>query len=857
MSRARRSRTWTAGSTLVRVALAEARAHRARTVAAVLAVALGGGVLAMTLVLSDSLRTGVSEGLRVEYAGSDVVVTTQLGSGAQESDTGGAGGTGMSASAVKAVEGIDGVRSVATYTRATAVAQAGSVTRGITLESLPRQPRFVWQRWSAGRPPAAAGEVGLTRATLDQLRVGLGDEVALGDPRVGRQVYRVTGIVDVRGSLRYDGSAYGIVTEPVAESFAGVSAPDAMRVDTAPGTDVKRVVAQIDQRAPVGWPQSTGDLIEAGGAAEGARADAIGALMVGLAAVALIVAAVTLATTTAASTHSRRRTLALARCIGAERGHLIALMLIEVLAPSLVGAVLGILAGVVLARLLLPLVGVLPGVPQPRGSAFTLTPTAVLVPLVAAAVLAVLATVVPAWLASRIPPAEALSGAGREDVRRLPAIGVTLLAAVVASAGAWAALYGPSHHRLWLVAAGAVLVLAGAGLVLSPTLGLTARWLRSLVRTPASRLALGDVVRRPGAAATEAVAIVLAVGVMAMSWVCLSCIAATTSARLTASALPDLTVGAPSGTAPITPATRAAIADVDGVDRVVPVEYGRDVTVEGRGTRGHVSLAVGTVAASPAELGRALPHGFVPARLRDDTVYLPTSSFPPFPAGSRVTLRGPDGAARHLAVVYVKDLAVPSAVSPALMRRAAHRLETRSLWLTVAPGADRARVADEVAGAAILGGELPVSGPLVADVRLGKALDMARSASAGILLVAVLVAVVGAAATAALTVSERTREYAVLRALGLERTGLGRLLLTRMVVVGAVASTVGAVTGSVVGLMIGRAVATGLALPTTYRLPVVPVVVIAALTVLVVRAAALVPLERASYVPPSRVLARE
>jgi len=106
-------------------------------------------------------------------------------------------------------------------------------------------------------------------------------------------------------------------------------------------------------------------------------------------------------------------------------------------------------------------------------------------------------------------------------------------------------------------------------------------------------------------------------------------------------------------------------------------------------------------------------------------------------------------------------------------------------------------------------------------------------------------------------VRERRREYAVLRALGLDRRGLARMLLARLVVVGTIASVVGATTGTVLGLMVGRAVALGLHLPTAFRLPLVPVVIIAVITVLLVRAACLAPLDGASRVPPSRVLAKE
>ena len=45
--------------TLRRLAVAEARAHRGRTVAAIVTVALGAGVLTTTLVFADTMRTAV------------------------------------------------------------------------------------------------------------------------------------------------------------------------------------------------------------------------------------------------------------------------------------------------------------------------------------------------------------------------------------------------------------------------------------------------------------------------------------------------------------------------------------------------------------------------------------------------------------------------------------------------------------------------------------------------------------------------------------------------------------------------------------------------------------------------------
>lgn len=851
----RRSRRRSLG-TLVRLAVAEARAHSARTIAAVLAVGLGAGTLTVTLVLAASLRTGMEQGLGVEYAGTDIVLSTSTGTGDDQAGQD-AGTTSIPKAALRKMSAIDGVAKIATYTQATAAAQVGKVTRGITLQSLASEPSFVWQGWASGRPPSNDSEIALTAATLDQFRIGLGDRVALGDPKVGRALYRVVGVVDTRGSLRYDSSAYGIVTSPTAQRFAGTDNANVALLRTTPGANVKEITSAINQQAPGGWPQRTSELMRGGAGAVDAEAGVLGMLGISLAAVSLLVAAVTLATTTAAATNSRWRTIALARCVGADKGHLVQLVLLEVLVPSVAGALCGIGLGVLLARLALPLLDALPGVPRLDGDAFTLTARDLLVPLIAAAVLALLAAIVPAWLASRVPPSAALSARGRADTPRIPAIVLAPIALAIAVGGAVAAYVGPSHGGYWYLAAGMALLLIGAGVVLSPVLALTARGLARTPRRPAVRLALEDIGRRPGAAATEAVAIVLAVGVMAMSWVCLGCVGATTSARLSASPLPDLTVGVPSGAPAVSAQVQRTIEHVDGVGRVVPIRFGDNVSVEGKGDRGHVSLAVGIVAVDPGAYSRVLPDRFEPATLRPDTVYLPTSSFPPYPAGTKVNLKGPHGTVHDLDVVYVKDLSVPTAVAPALMQKVTDKLTVRELWIGAARGADRAKVVDEVTGAAIQGGELPVSGPLVADVRLGKAIAMAQAASAGILAVAVIVAVIGAAATGALTVRERTGEYAILRALGLERRGLGSLLLTRVLVVGAIAALVGAAAGAVMGMLVGRAIAVGLDLPALVSIPWLPILLIATLTVLLVRAASLAPLERASYTPPSRVLAQE
>jgi putative ABC transport system permease protein len=292
------------------------------------------------------------------------------------------------------------------------------------------------------------------------------------------------------------------------------------------------------------------------------------------------------------------------------------------------------------------------------------------------------------------------------------------------------------------------------------------------------------------------------------------------------------------------------------VAEAVPVTFGSDISVQGHGADGKVVLTTGTAGGSARELGAGLPFGSPIPQVREDTVYIAASNFPPFFKHRSVTLVGPEGRIQDLRVQYVKDLPVPTLVSPGTLAKVAGPTTVNEVWLKLAPGADRAQTLDQVTGIAILGGQLEVSGATILDLRVESAFATARAAAVAILAIAVLVAVIGAAATAALSVSERARTHAMLRAIGLERTGLHRLLSVRLTLVATVAACFGVLAGGFLGVIAGGAVAHTIDLAPHVAIPVLPIVAVVVLTVFAVRLAALVPVERASYIPPSRALSQ-
>jgi putative ABC transport system permease protein len=381
---------------------------------------------------------------------------------------------------------------------------------------------------------------------------------------------------------------------------------------------------------------------------------------------------------------------------------------------------------------------------------------------------------------------------------------------------------------------------------------LAARYTRSVD----IRLGLLDVVRRPRAAVIEAVAVMTAVTMISLSWTALSSIQAATSARLSSSSLPDLTVGAIAASSPISPATSSQIRQVRGLRSVVAVPFGRSVVVRGTGKTGPATLAIGTASGDVASLRSVLPGSLGVDSFRDDTVYLPTSDFPPFTPGSSVVVRGPSGTLRGMHVRYVPGLPVPSMLTPGALAKVSRATDIRMLLLALRSGVDRAAVIGRVEGVALLNNQLPVSGPAVLDVGAAAAFSSARGVAAAVLAFAVLVAILGAAATGALSIKEQGREHATLRALGLPRRKLGKLLTTRILVIALVAAGQGVLTGAAIGLIIARQVVVTLGLSPALGIPLLPIMFLVLITIAAIRVAALAPMERASYVPPSRALAQ-
>jgi len=460
-------------------------------------------------------------------------------------------------------------------------------------------------------------------------------------------------------------------------------------------------------------------------------------LVAALAGVSCLVAGITSGTTTGASLASRRRAWALLRCVGGSKRQVSLLVATEALVLGLIAAVIGVVVGLVLAWAAMPAFGLIPGLPQLSRSAYTVHAVAVILPIALAMILALLGSLIPAWLAARIPPSAALNST-QSGHTRLSRVGAIVAALVLLGGGALA-FYGAGRPNGPVVGVGALLFVCGSGALLTPTLIWFARLAAGRARSAPIKLSFLDVVRRPRSAVIEAVAVSLAIAMITVSLVALASIQRSTSARLSESPMPDLVVGTSSGAAPISTDAAAALKRVSGISNAIFVRFGRDIEIKGVGTSGEVHYAVGTAEGDASEMARVLPAHLPLTTFRDDTVYLPKTSYPPFFPMSKGAAFRPDGTIRAMSVRYIPGLQVPSLISEPTMARISKDTDVRLGWLALQPGVDRAKVVDRITAIALTDGEQQVAGPTILDIRAANSLAAARAAAIAILSIAVLV----------------------------------------------------------------------------------------------------------------------
>lgn len=793
---------------MFRVTLAQMRRSVPRLVAAGLAIAIGTAFVAATLLAGDVMSRTGRDAVTARYAEADVVAT----------------GTVTDAD-VAAVRALPGVAAAEVMVPVGVELRTAAEDRYQLVLPAMSDERLTPLRISAGRAPAASGEIALPQRAADAFGVAVGDTLTAvwsatgGSDSPQTETVTLVGIAsDPHGAWTEAGGAGIALAADAArwngaESLAAYGGTDVV-VAGAPGTSPAALRDEVAAALPavdVLTRQEAADeqLKQLG---EGGDTVLV-SVVLGFAAVAMLVAALVIANTFQVLVAQRARTLALLRAVGARRGQLRASVVTEATILGLASSATGLLAGTALAQGMLAVLH-RTSIEAPLPATVHVTWQVVVVPLLVGTAVTVLASLVPARAATQVTAIEALrpldaptgrAGAGR--VRLVLASVLVVVGAVLLAGAVWA----PQHYGSATLApmALAVGVLGGTlsfvGILLAAVF-----WVPPLVRGaqglvgrfgPVPRLAAANTTRNPRRTAATSTALLIGVTLVVMMSTGAASAKASMHDALDEHFPVDVTVmpaskGVPGVTLPAT--LPAEVAAIDGVAQVVTLRSAYvEITFPEGGSAEVVARAI-----SPEDGAHVLRDTATAQALADGTIVLP-DLWTDLPATLPVArASGGSGAAvEQVSLHPVTAVGLRDAlVTPATMDRLSPDAPTDSMFVSLEPGADPAAVLQQVQDT-LGSAELTVSGQGAQRAQYDRIIGVLLAVVVGLLGVAVLIALLGVTNTLSLSVIERRRESATLRAIGLSRRGLrGTLAIEGVLIAG-----VGAVLGSVFGLLYGWA----------------------------------------------------
>lgn len=817
----------------MRRAWSQLRAHPDRTISVGLAVVVSVAFVVACLVFVATETRGVGQRLSAPSSTSDVLVEVD-------------GDPGQVVTAAAALPEVAAVStSASTYLGFSTAAGPGA----LEVQTLPDRPEFRWSTLASGRWPTAADEVALSPGTAKSYAVGEGGVLAL-DPQDGQPARQlvVTGLLDEGRSLLAALGDSGVVAPAFAAAAPAGSLSTTVLLRVRPGTEPDAVAAAL--RPVVGETGTVQTSAEAGAAAleqTTGIGDVFGYLVLVFGSIALLVGSMIILNTLVIILTQRRREIGLLRAVGASSRQVRRMLLAEALLTGLLGSALGVAVGVGVAALAGTLTGSIT-------AGLAVPPLTVGLCFVGGVLVTVLASLVPVRRASRVAPLEALRPVAPEPDRRrhlrlrtvtgglgtLLGVGVIVVALTVDAHNVALAVAGAAITSLGVLALAVVVVpalLRGVG-------GLVGR------TGPTARLASGNLVRNPGRSAATCTALMLAVGLIVTLQVGSASVKATLDAALDQKFPVDLVVTNPDG--PLAPTVAAAVGRATGVTATVDVRSVR-AGIAGAADEGLTELAVSAPAAG---VERVVPTGL--DRLTGRTALVDGFTLEMLGARSgdplELTYQGRRGSFVLAASEIPRSGGV--VVTGGALDALAPTAPTSELWASVADRGDARAVVAAVRQATAGQPGLQVDGSLTEAAEVGQVLDTLLAVATGLLGVAVLIALIGVGNTLGLSVLERTRESALLRALGLQRRQLRGMLTVEAVLL----ALVGAAVGVVVGIAFGGVGAASLARETDMgavhlAVPVLQTLGVVAVAGLAGAVASVLPARRAALATPTAALA--
>ncbi|MFF4094748.1 ABC transporter permease [Streptomyces sp. NPDC001834] len=789
-------------------------AHKGRMALSAVAVLLSVAFVCGTLVFTDTMNTTFDKLFAATAA--DVTVRPE-----KPEDDAGPQGNGrpatVPAAAVEQAARAAGVRYAEGAVVSTSVTvvdshdtNIGSTTGAPTIARNWTRNDLRSMEITSGRVPRGPAEAMVDADTAEKHHLKLGDTLRTITAN-GDLVTKISGIVTFK------------VTNPGAAAVYFDTATAQKKLLGAPGVfsvvfvtaesgfshaELKKNVAAVLSGASGYELQTQKEAMDASKDSMASSLDIMKYAMLGFAGIAFLVGIFLIVNTFSMLVAQRTREIGLMRAIGSSRKQVNQSVLIEALLLGVVGSVLGVGAGVGLAVALMKLMGAV-GMELSTGD-LTVTWATPAVGLALGVAVTVVAAYVPARRAGKISPMAALRDAGTPADGRAgrgrAAIGLVL------TLGGGAALYAAtrtdtSGEGSLCLGVGVVLTLIGF-IVIGPLLaGFVVRVLSAvLLRAfgPVGRLAERNALRNPRRTGATGAALMIGLALVACLSVVGSSLVASATDELDRSVGADFVVQSKGGSGGLlVDQAVKAVESAPGIEHFTEYKVvgARLTTPDGAVEKSGLSAADPTY---PEDLRRETVAGDIADAYGPDAMSVGEkyAAEHRIEVGDRITVAftGGETAKLKVAAITSDDATVDRGamyvnITTAARYLPADALPDNMLMFAKAVDGKEKEAYDALKDALATYPQYEVRNQAdfkeMMEDQIGQLLNIVY----GLLALAIIVAVLGVVNTLALSVVERTREIGLLRAIGLSRRQLRRMIRLESVVI--------AVFGALLGLGLG------------------------------------------------------
>jgi len=838
---------------LTSLALKSLWARKVRALGTSIAVVIGVAFVAGSFILTDTIFAAFDEIFSESLSGTSVVVTAQ---NPVEQDNGEV--PTISASLLPRVQQTAGVK----------LAAGAIFTPGGFFDSKGEKignkfaPKFISSTlpgelesltYLDGHRPRGPTEASIDKAAAESAGLGLGEKIELIGQGSARK-FRLVGFTQL-GSASFGGASIAQVTLPVAQQLTHkVGRFDQISVAAADGVSPALLKRRIKAEMPAGVRVETGT--ESADRSSEEIRDNLSFLQTFLLVfgfIAVFVGSFLIFNTFSITVAQRISEFGMLRTLGASRRQILTTVIVEALAIGVLGAVIGVAGGFLIALLLQALLEAFE-IDLPTTS-LVMESRTIVVSLLVGVVVTLVSSLIPALRSTRVPPIAALQAFTPTPTRRRRIL-YLVLALLLGAAGLAMVLIGlfgnaDAGAAAGLMGGGAVVIVIAVSIFsprLVPPLAAAAGWPLERIRRLLGRLARENAQRNPSRTAVTAAALMIGLALVTFVTVFSAGLKSSVAQVVDENFAGGLVIQNSDGFSPIPNGTATAARKVPGVDLVATIRSAQAKLIgSGAGAR---------LTAPTADIEQTVKVEWKqggPATLRnlaDDQAVLGDSfaSEHDLEVGDRFRLLSQTRKRPSFEVVgeFSSKLGVFGSVlitQAALGREFAQTQDTID-FVKTAPAADAATVQallTKLVEAAFPTAEVLNQGELKESRE--KQVDQLVNLIFALLALAVVISLFGIANTLALSIHERTRELGMLRAIGMSRRQVRTMIRYEAVIT----ALIGAILGMVLGVIFAALIAQPLKDEGfTLSYPVGSLIVLLILAALAGVLAAILPARRAS-----------